>query len=875
MAPAPWWGDKVGLPTVKQLRVDQYLATTAVELDKSSLLTVLRCACGIFSIARRTKEDRQLPQGVDTNLADCIMIATCLKMLRKKRVRPEVWLGVAEIALQDMPRLPQIMGMNMHDYYHLVCYEDLDPLEDLRKSRGDEKGHSLWDSLDEHEPDVDQIPLDPSVNIPLPTMVNSHVVIAMKEQLEMGHVNFTPPHFAIKMDEHLLVQSGKTGKFHRTIHTVDNAVLNLSPNTEGDLMASIEAHWQGVVLPVDQDKGDIEVGMRCVRNQPDTIAIRLSGPVMEAKMNCVDITKELHPEGRHYDRRVQRIYDKYAKKNMDVTRGGSVLKHMWTDKWHEIGFEHKYAADVFGADLPGSNPDYVLVGILEEEGDGLGVIPGGNHNIWLHRPWLESEGEAGWCNVGTFDNLHKFPNRLETVPPPTSVVVGQPSHKPYKHCVLFYRNMENLRREEACLKSVTSPEMFTHPAARASLADGKVDFFKIMRNSPFCRSELYHVAMATMRSMDATENLGTVAAVLAWNDEQNGERLETLLSNEHLTPARWLAFKDGLMSLAKKKSKGPKQPPKPAPAPAPKPTKAEGKRAASQAQREVEKELEKARAEQAASLEAAAEARRAEEAKRVAEAHAAFQAKKAEQDAKAEAEAKAKDDAAKEAQKAKEARIAARRAAALQRKAEGKAERAGGPKKTAFQLQAEHEAAEKKAREDAEEEAIKMNAEREARQAAERERARAEQDARNAAAEARKARERAAKEAKREAAREAAKAKATEAAELAAAIKVAQVAEAEEAAAARARAERAARAEEEEAEVRRTQLARYLQATSAAEERRVGHKHGPECIVCFERARTHFGAVCGHMALCFVCADSMTTCPTCRVVTPFRRLYVV
>ena len=81
--------------------------------------------------------------------------------------------------------------------------------------------------------------------------------------------------------------------------------------------------------------------------------------------------------------------------------------------------------------------------------------------------------------------------------------------------------------------------------------------------------------------------------------------------------------------------------------------------------------------------------------------------------------------------------------------------------------------------------------------------------------------------------------------------------------------------EEEEAEVRRTQLTRYLEATSAEEERRVGHKHGPECIVCFERARTHFGAVCGHMALCAVCADSMTTCPTCRVVTPFRRLFVV
>jgi len=871
----PWWGDNVGLPTAKQFRIDEFLASGAFkDLDEQQLLTIMRCACGIFSIAKQIKKQRVMPTGSfkESGLADTIMIATCLKMLRSKRVLPEAWLGVSEIVLEDMPELPQILGCNMHDYYGLVCYQNLDPLAELRKARGDEVGYS---------PSNWEVSLDDFKDITVPTMANAHIVLAIREQLEMGNVNLTAPNFTIDMDEHLLTRVAKSGKFHRTIHNIKLSSLSLSPTTECDLSASIESHWQGVAVPADQTKHDVEVAMRCLRNQPDTIAIRVVGPVMRATMNCLDMTDELYPPAAPYDslaqqQCVERAYEKWEKKGCDPRKSGSMLQEMTTDKWHQICFEHIYKASYFGADLPGSDPDYVLVGMLELEWMQIG---GGytGHTIWLHRPWVESGLEPGtdysqWCKVGTVDDLHKFPSMLETVPPPTSVVVGEPSDmtKPRKHAVLFYRNVETWVREEGCLSSINAE--LEKGRDKFPTVTHSTDFMKTMRNSPFCRSEVFHVATRTMRAIDAGTNLGTIASMLEFcNDEDKRESLTQLLRQENLTPAMWLAFKNKMM-FTSKKPKGRKGPPKPAPAPAPKPTKAEGKRAANQSQREVEKELAKARAEQAASLEAAAEARRAEEARRLAEAHAAFQAKKAEQDAKAKAEAEAEEHAAKEAQKAKEARIAARRAASLEKKMEGKAVRASGPKKTAFQLQEEHEAAEKKARDDAEAKAIKMNAEKEAREAAEQEKARAAQEARNKAAEERKAREREAKAARKEAERVAAKAKAAEAAELAAAIKVAQVAEADEAAAARARAERA---EEEEADVRRIQLTRYLEATRAAEERRVGHKHGPECIICFERGRTHFGVVCGHMALCARCADSITICPTCRVETPFRRLYVV
>lgn len=876
----PSWGNKVEMPTQQQMDVQVALLEHYPDgLEDDVTATILRCVCGVYSVVRRIRDGRTLPNEIDTNLADTIMTATCLKMLRAKRVSPDAWLGVSKVALDGMPPLPPILNTTMHDFYFEVCAKDLDPLAELRKVRGDERGASAMSSEDEAsaaEPGDHE----------LPTLVNAHIVRAMMHMVDGEDTleDLCLPHFTIEVDEHLLVSRADTDRFERTIHKRTCVTLDLLPNSECDLIASLDAHWQN---SMSNNNGDVLIAMRCMRNQPDTIAIRLAGPVMNAKMNVANICSLLYPEGIP-DHPVgvpgksgvavdADILKKWEKRKQPMTSGASLLCPLTTDKWHKIDIARQYKAEVFGADLPGSNPDYVLVGVLElgaEEGCG----DYDSHRIWMHKPWVESSANVGedskWCEVGLAGDFHKFPSELESVPAPDAVVVGEPTGKRRRHAVLFYRNAENLKREEACTQSIVDA-VDNMTRAHDALTYQPADLLRIVRNSPFCRSELYHVARYTMRAVDAADNLKSVVAMLACVAGKNQQAMESMLRSESLTSGKWAWFKNKVLAETKKPKapKGPK-PPKPAPAPAPKPTKAEGKRAAIQSQREVERELEKARAEQAAALEAAAEARRAEEAKRVAEAHAAFQAKKAEQDAKAEAEAKAKDDAAMEAQKAKEARIAARRAAALERKAEGKAERAGGPKKTAFQLQAEHEAAEKQAREDAEKEAIRMNAEREARQAAERERARAEQEARNAAAEARKARERAAKEAKREAAREAAKAKAAEAAELAAAIKVAQVAEAEEAAAARARAERAARANEEEAEVRRIQLAR-LEAARATEERGASDTNGPECIVCFERARTHFGAVCGHMALCAVCADSMTTCPSCRVVTPFRRLFVV
>ena len=95
----------MGLPTAKQFRIDQYLGSTTVKLDDQAMLTIMRCACGIFSLASRMSKERVMPTDSfkDSGLADAIMTATCLKMLRKKRVPPAVWLAVCDVVMEDMP----------------------------------------------------------------------------------------------------------------------------------------------------------------------------------------------------------------------------------------------------------------------------------------------------------------------------------------------------------------------------------------------------------------------------------------------------------------------------------------------------------------------------------------------------------------------------------------------------------------------------------------------------------------------------------------------------------------------------------------------------------------------------------------------------
>ena len=451
--------------------------------------------------------------------------------------------------------------------------------------------------------------------------------------------------------------------------------------------------------------------------------------------------------------------------------------------------------------------------------------------------------------------------------PPNEIDVGiNDDDDTFTDGVLFYRNVNNMRREEAFLSNVFE----------GMSTATRVNLLTIMAASPFCCNELYHIATHTMRYLDAVDNLTKIVKMLLEPVTEGNEDIATLLTTIE-TEAEYHGLFTWASSKPKRpKVKGPKPPPKAVAAPAPKMSKAEGKRVASQAQRVVEQELERVRAEQAPAVEAAAAAKRLAEEERVAKAHAAFVEKKAAEDAQKAAKAKAAQDAEKEAQEAKKQRIAARRAEASAKAAAKKVERKAGPKKTAFQLQEEYERQLADAKAEEEAKAAEMAAAKEKKDAEDRARARAEQDARNAAAEAKKQREREAKEARR----------------------AEEQREREERAAAEKVAEEAEKREEEEAAVRAIQRERLDAATAAAAAAAAaapaatgrggrggrGRGRGREsettawgppptteddlCIVCFADKKTHACYPCGHMCLCVGCVGNYNPlekgCPTCR-----------